>query len=85
MKTHCVIARFYYQLERFFHVKITVTMISTNFVTNYFVFLFIFSKKPQIKIKFLASWRSGNEKYYSFFIIPCSVLLQGFAEFIRAL
>ena len=57
--------------------KIVVTIIRTDFVTNLFLSSFFFlSHKLKTKVKFSASWWSGNEKYFSFLFIAIRALLQ---------
>ena len=50
-----------------------------------FYLLFFLSYKPKAKIRFSASWWSGNEKYFCFLFIANRALLQGDAEFKRLL
>ena len=42
--------------------KIIVTIISPSLVTSSLSSLFVFLQKPKTRIKFSASWWSGNEK-----------------------
>ena len=49
--------------------KIIVTMILTNLVTNlFFFYFFVFLENPKTKMKFSANWWSGNEK--CLFFVP---------------
>ena len=46
----------------------------------YFYPPFALSYKPKTRIRFSASWWSGNEKYFCFFFIASCALLQSHAE-----
>ena len=55
-----------------FYMKIT--LISSNLVTNLFYSFFFLLEKTQIRMKFSASWWSGNKKYFCFlYSKPCCV------------
>ena len=62
--------------------KIIVTMIPIDLYANLLLSSFCPSYKPKTKIRFSASWWSGNEKYFCFLFIA-SPLLQSYAEFNR--
>ena len=57
--------------------KIIVTIIPTDFVTN------SLSYKSKTRIRFSASWWIGNENYFCFLFIANRALLQSHAEFNR--
>ena len=61
--------------------KTIVTIIPTDLVTNGFYTLFVLSYKPETRIKFSASWWSGNEKCLCILSIESCALLQSHAEF----
>ena len=50
-----------------------------------FTLFFFISYKPKTRIRFSASWWSGNEKYFCFLFIASRALLQSYAEFNRPL
>ena len=60
-----------------------VIIIPTDLVINWLLSFFIFSCKPKARIRFSASWWSGNEKYFCFLFITGLALLQSHAEFNR--
>ena len=63
--------------DRYFYMKMVVTIIRTDLVTNLFLSSFFFlSHKLKTRVKFSASWWSGNEKYFSFLFIAIRALLQ---------
>ena len=61
--------------------KIIVTIIPTDLVTNFFYPLFVLSCTPKTRIRFSRSWWSGNEKYFCFLFKASCALLQSHAEF----
>ena len=66
--------------------KIIVTIIPTDLVTNLLLSSFFFlSYKPKTRTWFSASWWSGNEKYFCFLFIGSRALLQSHAEVNRLL
>ena len=71
MKEHCV-AKILLS-EKHFYIKIIFTTIT-------FLFFFALSKNPRTRTMFLASWQSGNEKYFWFLFIAGSALLQRHAN-----
>ena len=72
---------FPYKFERYFYMKIIVTIIPTDLVTNFFYPLFVLSCTPKTRIRFSRSWWSGNEKYFCFLFKASCALLQSHAEF----
>ena len=60
---------------------IIVTIISTDLLTNSLSHIFYFFL--QKKIKFSASWWSGNEKYFCSLSVASRVLLQNYGELNR--
>ena len=66
--------------------KTIVTIIFTELVTNLLLsFFFVLFYKPKARIRFPASWWSGNEKYFRFLFITSHALLQNHADFNRFL
>ena len=66
--------------------KIIVSKIPTDFVTNLLLFILCpFIQTKNKNLFFLASWWSGNEKYFCFLVIASPALLQSHAEFNRIL
>ena len=65
--------------------KIIVTIIPTDLVTNLLYPLFVLSYEPKTRIWFSTSWWSGNEKYFCFLFIASRALLESHAEFNRLL
>ena len=59
--------------------NITVTIIPTDLVTKFATSLKI------ARIRFSASWWSGNEKYFCYLFIANRALLQSHTEFNRLL
>ena len=49
--------------------KIFVTIIPKDLVTNSFLSSFLLFYKPKTRIRFSARWWSGNEKYFCFLLI----------------
>ena len=77
--------RFHKEYEKEFFMKINVTIIPTNLVTNSllsFVCPFVETKNNN---QISASWWSGNEKYFCLLLIASRALLQRYAEFNRLL
>ena len=56
--------------------KIIVTVIPTNLVTNSLSFIFSLSYEPRKRIKLSATWWSGNKKYFYFLFKASPALLQ---------
>ena len=56
--------------------KIIVTIIPTDLVTNLLYPLFVLSYKPKTRILFSESWWSGNEKYFFFLFIASPLYLK---------
>ena len=50
-----------------------------------FILFFVLSNKPKTRIRFSASWLSGNEKYLVFVYSECHALLQSHVKFNRLL
>ena len=79
------------EFERDVYMKIIVTIILTNLVTNPLLYLFYSvkkktdKKKQKTKIKFSAIWWAGNEKLFFFLFIASGVLLQRCAKINRVL
>ena len=48
--------------------KMIINVISTNLVTNSFMSLFYPFVETKTRLKFSASWCSGNDKYFFFFV-----------------
>ena len=71
--------KFYFKFERYFYIKIIVSVIPTDLVINSLLSSFCY--KPKTTIKFPKSWWSGNNKYFCFLFIASRVLLQSHAEF----
>ena len=65
--------------------KIIVTIIPTDLVTNQLLTLFVLSYKPKTRIRFSASWWTGNEKYFRFLFVASRAQLQSHVEFNRLL
>ena len=65
--------------------KIIITIIPTDLVQVRFYPLFVLSYKPKTRIRFSASWWSGNEKYFCFLFTASRALLQSHAELKRLL
>ena len=65
--------------------KITVLTISADLVTNSLLSFFVPSYKPKTRIRFIASWWSGKEKFFCFLFIVSRDLLQSHVEFNRLL
>ena len=61
--------------------KIIVTIIPTDLVTNLLASSFCPFLQTKRKTWFSASWWSGNEKYFCFLFIASRALLQSQAEF----
>ena len=62
--------------------KKIVNMIPADLVAHLFYPLFALSDKPKTRIRFSASWWSGNEKYFCFFykgiflhVIPVRIIV----------
>ena len=53
------------EYERLFYMNIIVSTILKNLVKNSLLSPFVFSQKSNKRIKFSASWKSGNKKYLS--------------------
>ena len=84
VKKHCV-EEILLAIWEYFYMKIIVTIIPTGLVPVHFYPLFALSYKPKPRIRFSASWWSGNEKYFCFLFITSRALLQSYAEFNRLL
>ena len=56
--------------------KIIVTLIPINLVTNWLLSLFCLFHKPKTRTVFLVSWWSGNKKYFGILFIVSRALLQ---------
>ena len=69
---------------RFFH-KTIINLISTNLITKLLISLFCPLVETKIRIKFSASWWSGNENISVFLLIANRALLQSHAELSRLL
>ena len=65
--------------------KIIVTIIPTGLATNLLLSSLVLSHKLKTRTWFLASWWSGNEKYFSFLFVASPALHQSHAEFNRLL
>ena len=65
--------------------EMIVTIIPIDLVTNRFYPFFGLSYKPKTRIRFPASWWSGNEKYFYFLFIASCASLQTHAKFNRPL
>ena len=67
--------------------KVIATIIPTDLVTNSLLssFFLSYNYKPKTRIKFSASWWSGNKKYVCFLFIASRTLLLSHAEFNRLL
>ena len=59
--------RFYKQFERHFYKKISVTMIPEILLQIDFCYFFVLLQKPEIRIKFSASWLPGTKKHFHVF------------------
>ena len=69
---------------RFFH-KTIINLISTNLITKLLISLFCPLVETKIRIKFSASWWSGNENISVFLLIANRALLQSHVELSRPL
>ena len=58
-----------------------VTKISPSLNINSLLSLFCPFLETKKRIKFLASWWSGNEKNFCLLFLACHTLLQKYAEF----
>ena len=56
------------QFNRHFYMKIILTIIPTDLVTNSLLSFFCPFLKPKKEIKLSASWWSGNEKYFCYLL-----------------
>ena len=65
--------------------KIIVTIIPTDLVTNLLLSSFVLSYQPTPRIRFSASWWSGCKKYFCFLFTASNALLQSHTEFKRIL
>ena len=75
------------EVQRHFYMKIIVTLIPKTSVKNLFLPpppplplllpFFSLSLKPKTRIKFLASWWSGNERYLSFYLQWVTLYFKG--------
>ena len=63
--------------------KTILNICATDLVTNSISSFLALSYKPKTRIRFSASWQSGNNKCFSFFFIASRALLQSHAEFNR--
>ena len=63
--------------------KIIVTIIPTDLVKISFYSLLVLFNKRKTRIRFSASWWSGNEKYFCFLFVASRALLQRHAELNR--
>ena len=65
--------------------KIIVTKIPADFVTNSLLSSFCPFLQAKTRIRFSASWWSGSKKYFCFLFIASRALLQSHTEFNRLL
>ena len=65
--------------------KIIVTIISRDTLQIHLYHLFVLSYKPKTKVRFLAIWWPGNEKYFCLLFIASCTLLESHAEFDKLL
>ena len=80
MKKHCV-ANILLAIWEIFLYENNCSYNSFKFNKIRFYPLFVLFYKLKTKIRFSASWWSGNEKYFSFLFITRHGLLQSLAEF----
>ena len=65
--------------------KIIVTLIPIDLVTNWLLSLFVFSYEAKTEVNFSESWWSGNKKYFCFLFIASRPLLQRHADFYKGI
>ena len=62
-----------------------VTIIPTDLVKNSLLSSFVLFYTSKTRIRFSASWWSGNKKYFCFFFITSCTLLQSHVKFNKLL